>query len=231
MTKLLTVAEMMCRDLARRRTALGLLALVPLTFYLARHTDQPEKAIRFAGLGLAWAVSTAALFTSNTTKAVESRLRQTGFRVFHLYVGTLLALLSLGAVLGGAYWGLIVLDQDLDRPLAVGLEFGLTVLVAAPLGLLISALAPRDLEGTLILITLTGLQFLVDPAEELAKLLPFWSTREVGIYGVEMGAVDHLRDGVVHAAIYVGVLLAATAGMAAYRLRRRSHIRLQAAGA
>ena len=176
MTKLFTVAEMMGRDLARRRVALALLAFVPLLFYIARHDANPEKAIRFAGLGLAWAVSTAGLFLSNTTKAVERRLRQIGYRPAHLYLGTLTALLTLGAVLAAVYWVLIYVDQDtLQRPGAVAIEFGLTIVIAAPLGLLISAVAPHDLEGTLVLISITGLQFLVDPEQKLGKALPFWS--------------------------------------------------------
>ncbi|HEX5543503.1 MAG TPA: hypothetical protein VFX60_18445 [Micromonospora sp.] len=227
MTKLLTVTEMMCRDLARRRAALGLLAILPLLFYLARHDSQPEKAIRFAGLGLAWAVSTAGLFTSNTTKSVESRLRQIGFQIHHLYLGTLTALLALGTLLGAAYFTLIAVDQNLQRPWGVALEFILTILVAAPLGLLISAVAPRDLEGTLILIALTALQFLVDPAQRAAKLLPFWSTREIGIYAVEAGAIEYLRNGLIHAAIFIAALLAATVSLSALRLRRRAHLRLQ----
>lgn len=92
MTKLFTVAEMMGRDLARRRMALALLALISLVFYLGRHDANPEKAIRFAGLGLAWAVSTAGLFVSNTTKSAEARLRQIGYLPAHLYLGALTAL-------------------------------------------------------------------------------------------------------------------------------------------
>jgi hypothetical protein len=226
MRRLLTVAEMMCRDLSRRRTALILLAVVPLLFYLARHNQNPEKAIRLAGLGLAWAISTAGLFTSNTTKSVEFRLRQAGFKSVHIYLGTLTALLALGALLGGAYWALIVIDQDLQRPVAVGFEFGLTVLVAAPLGLIISAVAPRDLEGTLILISLTGLQFLADPETRLAKALPFWSSREMNIYGVEMGGTEHVRNALLHGAVYFVVLMTITGTMMTVRLRQRAHMRL-----
>ncbi len=225
MTKLVTMAEMMGRDLARRRVALALLALVPLVFYLGRHDANPDKAIRFAGLGLAWAVSTAGLFASNTTKSVEQRLRQLGYRPAHLYLGTLIALLTLGAALATGYWALIFLDQNLQRPGAIAVEFALTIVVAAPLGLLISAAAPRDLEGTLILITLTGLQFLVEPDQTLAKALPFWSTQQVGVYGLDGGGVEHLRNGLLHGVGYGVGLILVTAALASVRLRRRRHLR------
>ncbi|WP_431920250.1 hypothetical protein [Micromonospora wenchangensis] len=230
MTKLFTVAEMMGRDLARRRVALALLAFVPLLFYMARHDGNPEKAIRFAGLGLAWAVSTAGLFLSNTTKAVERRLRQTGYRPAHLYLGTLTALLTLGAVLATVYWVLIYLDQDnLARPGAVAIEFGLTIVVAAPLGLLISAVAPHDLEGTLVLISITGLQFLVEPDQKLGKALPFWSTQQVGTFGLDGGDPEYLRKGLLHGALYCAGLILVTAVLASVRLRQRKHMRIRAA--
>jgi hypothetical protein len=230
MTRLFTVAEMMGRDLARRRVALALLALVPLVFYLGRHDANPEKAIRFAGLGLAWAVSTAGLFVSNTTKSVEQRLRQLGYRPAHLYLGTLTSLLTLGAVLAAGYWVLIYLDQDhLQRPGAVAVEFLLTIVVAAPLGLLISAVSPRDLEGTLILIALTGLQFLVDPDQKLAKALPFWSTQQVGVYGLDGGGAEYLRRGLLHGVLYCAGLILVTAVLASVRLRQRKHLRIHAA--
>ncbi|MEU1605681.1 hypothetical protein [Micromonospora matsumotoense] len=230
MTKLFTVAEMMGRDLARRRVALALLAFVPLLFYIARHDANPEKAIRFAGLGLAWAVSTAGLFLSNTTKAVERRLRQIGYRPAHLYLGTLTALLTLGAVLAAAYWVLIYVDQDtLPRPGAVAIEFGLTIVIAAPLGLLISAVAPHDLEGTLVLISITGLQFLVDPEQKLGKALPFWSTQQVGLYGLDGGDPEFLRKGLLHGALYCIGLMLVTAVLAGVRLRRRKHMQIRAA--
>jgi hypothetical protein len=232
MTKLFIVAEMMGRDLARRRVALALLAFVPLLFYMARHDSNPEKAIRFAGLGLAWAVSTAGLFLSNTTKAVERRLRQIGYRPAHLYLGTLTALLTLGAALAAVYWLIIYVDQEqLQRPGAVAVELGLTIVVAAPLGLLISAAAPHDLEGTLVLISITGLQFLVDPGQSIAKALPFWSTQQVGVYGLGDGDTQYLREGLLHGALYCAGLILVTAVLASVRLRRRKHMKVRAAAA
>ena len=224
MRRTLAVAEMAARDLLRRRAVLGLLVLMPLAFYLARR-ESTGLAIRFMSLGLAWAVSTAALFSSNAAKVVERRLRLGGYRAVHLYAGRLCAVLGIGLGLALFYFVVVALDQDLRRPAAVAVQMLLTVAISAPLGLLISAVAPRDLEGTLLLITLVGLQFIIDPAKSGAKLLPFWSNRELATYAVGMADSGYLRRGILHGVCYAVGLAAATATLTAIRLRRRRHIR------
>lgn len=224
MRKASVVATMTVRDLLRRRAVLALLALMPLAFYLARR-DSGGQAIRFATLGLAWAVSTAALFSSNAAKGVEQRLRIAGYRTSQLYAGRLCGVLAIGISVAAGYFAVIAVDQDLRRPGAIALQMLITVLVAAPLGLLISAVAPRDLEGTLLLITLVGLQFIIDPAKGSAKLLPFWSARELGTYAIDMTDSGYLRRGLVHGLTYAMGLAAATAVLSMIRLRRRRHVR------
>lgn len=227
MTRLVTVAEMTARDLWRRRAVLGLLALMPLAFYAARR-DSTGLAIRFTSLGLAWAVSTAALFSSNAAKAVERRLRLGGYRAVELYFGRLSAVLAIGTALALCYFVLVSLDQDLERNGTILVTLLLTVLVAAPLGMLISAVTPRDLEGTLVLITAIGLQFIIDPARSISRLLPFWSNRELATYAVDMTDDGYLWRGVLHALCYAVALGSTTAAMTVIRLRQRRHIRLAA---
>jgi hypothetical protein len=227
--KTLIVAEMVARDLLRRRGALALLALVPLAFYLARHDDKVGQSIRFATLGLAWTVSTLALFSGTAAKGAEPRLRIGGFRPGQLYAGRLTALYGIGLALGAAYWVLIVLDQDLRRPGALAVLIAVSVLVAAPMGLLIGAVVPRDLEGALLLITLLGLQFLVDPAKSAARLLPLWSNREIGTYTVDLADGGYLQRGLLHAAACTLLLVGVTAALTTLRLRRRRHLRINPA--
>lgn len=228
MTRVAVVAEMVGRDLARRRAVLGLLALLPMAFYLARR-DQTGQAIRFASLGVAWAMSTAALFSGIAGKGVEPRLRLSGYRTADLYLGRTSALLAVGLALAAGYFALIALDQDVARLWAVGVGLGLTVLVAVPLGLLLSSVVPRDLEGMLLLITVVGVQFVLDPASGLSELLPFWSTRELGTYAVDAVDDGYLRRGLFHGLVTSGALLLATAALAAVRLRRRGHLRVPGA--
>ena len=54
-----------------------------------------------------------------------------------------------------------------------------SVAVAAPFGMLIGALLPREMEGTLLLLTVVTVQMLIDPAGSGARLTPFWSSREI----------------------------------------------------
>lgn len=225
MTRILVVIEMITRDLARRRAVLLLLALVPLVFYLARHDDKVGQSVRFASLGVAWAVSTLALFSGTAGKQAEPRLIISGYRRWHLYLGRLTALWTIGLVLAFAYVALILADQHIVRPGGLALLFAVTVFVAAPLGLFIGALVPRDLEGALVLITMLALQFLADPAKGFAKLLPLWSNRQLGTWTVDLADGSYLRSGLLHGLLYGLTLTAVTAALSAFRLRRRRHLR------
>jgi hypothetical protein len=98
------------------------------------------------------------------------------------------------------------------------------VAVAAPFGLLLSALLPRELEGTLVLLVV-GLQMMPDPAGTAARLLPFWFSRELGTY-----AIDHTDGGYLARGLTDGVAVGVTltllvAVVAGIRLRRRPHLR------
>lgn len=229
MTRWLTVAEMTAKDLARRRAALGLLFTVPLAFYLARH-DRTGQSIRFASLGLGFAVSTIGLFAGTAAKSLEPRLRLGGYRASELVAGRLTALLAIGLAVAAFYLAIILVDQPLRRPEIVALELAVTTAVAAPLGLLLSALVPRDLEGTLLLISLAGVQFIMDPVEHVARLLPFWSMRELGTYAVDLTDAGYLHRGLAHGVAMTVLLTAATATLATLRLRRRPHLRLETSG-
>ncbi|GLY08378.1 MULTISPECIES: hypothetical protein [Actinoplanes] len=223
MTKMFTVAEMVLRDLARRRTVLGLLFLLPLGFYAARH-DQTGQAIRFASLGLGWGASTAGLFSSNSAKSVEPRLRLVGYSWVTLLVGRLVALLLISWTIAAAYFLLIYFDQDIQRPGALAVMLALTAAIAVPLGMLIGALVPRDLEGTLVLIAFVGVQMAIDPAKDSAKYLPFWSSREIGTYIVDPVGDDYLQRGLQHGLGVTAGLILFAAVVTAIRLRRRKHI-------
>ena len=85
------------------------------------------------------------------------------------------------------FWGLVGPDQDVLRPWAVGLMMLVTALVAAPFGSLVGALLPRELEGALALLSVSAVSMLADPAGAVAKLMPFWSSREIGTYAVDGG--------------------------------------------
>ncbi|WP_037317646.1 hypothetical protein [Amycolatopsis orientalis] len=225
MKKVLTIAEMALRELLRRRAVLLILLLLPLVFYLSRRGDHLGQSIRFVCLGLGWALSTAALFAGSASRAMEPRLRLSGYRSHHLYLGRLSALWTVGTLLSAPYFVLILVDQHDVRYGPVALIMVLTVAVSAPFGLALSAVLPRELEGTLVLLAVVGLQMMADPSSLIARLLPFWSSREIGTYAIDHTDIGYLTRGSVHGVLSMAVLLATVAIASGIRLRRRSHLK------
>ncbi len=226
MTKLYTVAEMTGREIFRRRGVLVLLLTLPLAFYLARRTDHSGQAVRFVLLGVSWAVSVVALFAGSASRAIEPRLRLSGYRSHQLYLGRLAALWGIGAVLSVPYTLLVAVDQDAVRSGAVAVAMLLGVAVAAPLGLLLSAVLPRELEGTLALLIVIGLQMIIDPSATVARSLPFWSSREIATYAVDHVDSGYLERGVLHGLGFMIGLTVLVAVISTLRLRRRPHLRV-----
>ncbi|RSM62339.1 hypothetical protein DMH03_09475 [Amycolatopsis sp. WAC 01376] len=225
MKKILTVAEMALRELLRRRSVLLILVLLPLLFYLSRRGDHLGQSIRFVCLGLGWALSTAALFAGSASRAMEPRLRLSGYRPQHLYLGRLSALWTVGFLLSTPYFVLVLVDQHDVRYGPVALIMALTVAVSAPFGLALSSVLPRELEGTLVLLMVVGLQMMADPSSLIARLLPFWSSREIGTYAIDHTDIGYLTRGVAHGAVSFVLLLGAVAVASGFRLRRRSHLK------
>lgn len=224
--KTLTVAEMALREISRRRSVLVILVLLPLAFYTSRRGDHLGQSIRFVCLGIGWALSTASLFAGNAARGIEPRLRLSGYAPHQLYLGRLGALWTIGVLLAAPYLLLIRLDQHDVRYGAIAVIMALTVVVAPPFGLVLSALLPRELEGMLVLLIVFGMQMMLDPAGVTARLLPFWSTREIGTYAIDHTDEGYLQRGLLHAAVVLMVLLVLLAVTAARRLRRRAHLKV-----
>lgn len=225
--KLLRSAEMTLRDLRGRGGVLILLLLVPMVFYVARRSDFGGQAIRFAGMGLAWAVGTVALFATISARGLEPRLRLAGHSPAGLYLGRLLALVAAAAAVGGLYAPIICLDQDLVHSWAVVVALVGSAVLSVPLGMLVGSLSPRDLEGMLVLIMIVGLQMIIDPGQSVARALPLWSSRELITYGVSgSGSVNQAW---LHGASF-GVCMALVGlGIAAVQLRHRRHLVIEPA--
>ncbi|UWP81331.1 hypothetical protein [Dactylosporangium fulvum] len=230
MRKMFTVAEMALREIGRRRGVLAILLLLPLAFYLTRRSDHIGQSIRFVFLGLSWAMSTAALFAASAARSMEPRLRLGGYRGWQLVLGRLGALWGLGAVISVPYFLLVRFDQRDVRHTSIALVMALLVLIAPLFGVLLAAVLPRELEGTLVLLLVVGLQMMMDPSGDASKLLPFWFSREIGTYAIDLTDSGFLFRGLVHAAVTLTVLVVALGIASGIRLRRRRHFRFAAAG-
>lgn len=215
---LLTIAGTSLRELARRRAALLLVILLPLAFYAAR-ADVQGQAIRFLALGVGWAVATLALFSHVGSRHLDRRLAVIGASPTVLLLGRQLALIGAGLAVAAAYLGLVALTQDVSELWAVGLLLATTVLIAAPLGAVVSLALPRELEGALALLAVMATQMLADPEGLLAKVLPLWSTRELTTYAVDPVGDEYLHRGLLHFAVVLALCASGAWAAAVIRLR------------
>ena len=218
LTATLAVARLSAREVSRRRAVVALVVALPLWFYLVRH-DLAGQSTRMLTIGIAWAVSTLTLFVVIGSRRVDPRLRLTGAPSAALVGGRLVAMTAAGVALATAYWGLVVLDQDVGRPWALGPMMLLTAVVAAPFGAFVGALLPRELEGALALFSVAAVQMLANPEGFVAKLLPFWSSRELGTYAIDPVGTDYLWRGLLHALLTWLVCAGGAFALIAWRLR------------
>jgi hypothetical protein len=212
------IVEMTLRALTRRRVSLALLLALPLLFYVARH-DRPGQSIRFLAIGLAWALSTIALFAALQARGTEPRLRLGGYARRALLGGRVAGLLVVGAALALLYAVLIAIDQQAERTLEVALVLAVTVLTAVAFGTALGAIARREQDGALLLFIVAGLQFIADPPTLLAHVLPYWSTRELATWAVDGADAASFGAAVAHAGATLAAAALVTIWLTSRRLR------------
>jgi hypothetical protein len=218
---MLTVAVMSSREILRRRGVLVLMIVLPLALYLVRR-DLPGQSTRFLALGIGWAVSTLALFGACAARPAEIRLRLTGMPTRTLLIGRLLAVQAAGIVLAAGYFAVVALDQDVRRLWGVAVLLAVTALVAAPVGALLAALVPRELEGALALLVVVSTQMLANPDGAIAPWLPFWSSRQLATYAIDGTGTADLLTGLLHAAAVMATCLTTATAITSARLRLTS---------
>lgn len=210
------------RELARRRAASGLVLVLPLVFFAVR-VETPWTALRLLAMGLGWSVATLALFIHVSARSLDRRLVIAGAGPVAVHLGRQLAVAAFGVVAAVGYAGLVALTigDDLHRAAPVLLMLLLTVAIAAPLGALVAALVPRELEGALLLLAVMAVQVLVDPADEWTRVLPLWGARELATYVVEPVGSDYLTRAVTHSLAVAVVLTTISLLIGVRRLRVR----------
>ena len=179
--RVVLMAEMHGRDLLRRHAALGLLVALPLSFYLA------SGEVGAGGVGMAFAVAGAALFSELSSAEADQRLVLGGYRPIELLLGRLLFLGPLGLVIAGGFSALMVAASHPANGWLVLLGVAAVGVVSVPFGLAVGAGVSRELEGTLVLIGVVGVQLAVAPDSAVAKVLPFYGPRQL----IEAGMAGH----------------------------------------
>jgi hypothetical protein len=206
--RIVIMAEMHGRDLTRRHIALGLLLALPLSFYLSS-AGKGQDSIVAGGVGLAFAVSGATLFSVLSSQEVDQRLVLAGYLPRELLLGRLAFLGPLGVAIAAAFSGLMIAVSGSDRPWLTFLGVALVALLSIPFGLAIGVVVQRELEGTLVLIGVIGLQLAAGPDAAIAPFLPFDGPRRVIAASLGGGG-----------AIAVPVIVTCVYGLALFTLAR-----------
>jgi hypothetical protein len=204
----IVMAEMHGRDLVRRHAALLLLVALPLAFYLSS-SRTGSRAVTAGGVGMAFAIAGATLFSTLSSAEVDQRLVLGGYRPVELLVGRMLFLGPLGLAIAAAFSLLMAALSDLTDPWLVFLGIAVVALQSVPLGLAVGAALARELEGTLVIIGVVGIQMAADPDSVVARVLPFHEPQAIIIAGV---------DG--HGAVLLPLLWTALYGLAMLTLAR-----------
>ncbi|MEL7206938.1 MAG: hypothetical protein AAGK32_01675 [Actinomycetota bacterium] len=189
---------MALRAVLRRRAAVAILVVFPLVLYLATY-DALGRSVRALVFGISWAVSTVAFFATVSARELEPRLRLAGRRPLFLASSRLGALLALSSGLVLLFWAVVAIDRPVRSASAVALDFAVTALVAVAFGTAVGTVLSSELEGTLVLFLFAGLQAVVNPFDWWSRLLPFWSSRELGTYAIDGGEQGSLVEGLIHA--------------------------------
>jgi hypothetical protein len=82
-------------------------------------------------------------------------------------------------LLAAAFSALMAAIAHPARPWLLGIAVALVAVQSVPFGLAVAALVPRELEGTLVLIGVVGIQLAVHTDTIVAKVLPFYGSRHL----------------------------------------------------
>ncbi len=182
--RVLTMGEMHGRDLLRHHVAIGLLIILPLSFYASSASEGGDDAFVAGGVGMAFSISGATLFSVLSSREVDQRLLLSGYRPFELLLGRLLFLGPFGFVIASGFAVLMSVVSHPERPWLLGFAVVMVAFQAVPFGLAVGAAVPRELEGTLVLIGVVGMQLAASPDALASKLLPFYGARQL----IDVGA-------------------------------------------
>lgn len=225
--RVVLMAEMHGRDLLRRHVALGLLVALPLSFYLASAGRDPLAPVT-GGIGMAFAVAGAALFSIMSARNVDQRLVLAGYRPVELLLGRFGFLGPMALALAAAFTGLMAGLSHPTRWWLVGVGLAAVALQAVPFGLAVGAAVTRELEGTLVIIGVIGVQLGSSSDSIVARLLPFYGPKRL----IEAGLTDEgaLLVPVVHMLLYGLALLIAARVLISRRVFARTHPPVDAGG-
>ena len=214
--RIMRAATMDLRDLSRRRVAMGLLLLLPLVFYGSASAGEGSFVLQVGGLGVAWAVVGAGVFLALGNRRLVPRLLLAGYRSTELAASQLLLLAALSVPIAAAFAAVVASLEDMEEPATFLLAVMVTALISVPLGLVIGAVAPSELEGTLGLIGVLGMQMSLPADAAAGAALPLYGPVQLIEQAYSGNAPTDPAAALLHAAV-AGTLLVALALILARR--------------
>jgi hypothetical protein len=199
------VAKAHAHILVRRRTTLAVLAALPLAFYgaLYQHSDH---AITVGGVASAFSVAGAGIFSMVPARAADQRLVLALYGPASLILGRLLVLETVSLAMSALTSAVMIAGTGPTRPADVLIGVILVGGIAAPLGLALGALLSRELEATLVLIGVVGIQLTTESDTNFSRVLPFGAPGQ--LLDASTGAVAAIWPRVAAGLAYAAVLLA-----------------------
>jgi ABC-2 type transporter len=218
-----TIATLHGLDIVRRPITLILLAILPALIYFALGDD--PYAVVVGGILMAFSVAGPAIFVLLTGRPIDSRLTLSGFKPAELVLGRLLLLNTLGLGVISIFATLVITQSHPEKPFYVLLGTILVAFIAVPLGLCLASLMPGDLEATLLMVGVVGIQVALKEPAPLSKFLPFHGPRQLllGSGGKVLNGVP-LNVDVTTAIIHGTVMSILFFVLATFAVSRRSRI-------
>lgn len=177
--RVLTMCEMHGRDLIGHHIAVALLIALPLAFYASAAGQGGSDAFVAGGVGMAFSIAGATLFSVLSAREVDQRLVLAGYRPIELLLGRLLFLGPFGLVIAAGFSTLMSVVSHPERPWLLWFGVAMVALQAVAFGLAVGTAVPNDLEGTLVLIGVVGMQLATGRSSPVAKVLPFYGPRRL----------------------------------------------------
>ena len=181
--------------------------------------DTVANSLVDAGLGVAWAAGTGALFATQGAAVIEQRLRLTGFSRIELALGRSAVVATIATTVSVVTIPVVWVISQPPEP--VGLVAGVVTMtaVAGSLGTLLGVVTSRDLGSTIALIGVIGIDVSLTTDDRLGSVLPLRGPIKLLRYG--SGSQVHDLGAIVPAVVWTVVLVAMVA--VAYHRRWRLH--------
>lgn len=207
-----TVAETQGRDLLRHRLALAMLVVLPAAMYLSVAGEQSKIRpgedpfpLKVGVIGIAWTIAGAAFFLGLSSRRVDERLILAGYRRAELAIGRVVFLLVLTLPLVIVHSVLVTSSSHGDSGPIV-LAVASSAVVGLALGLALAAVLPRELEGSLALIAIVGVQISLPIHSTVSAAMPLHGP--IRLAGVAWDSAGSVMPPLLHAAAAAAILLA-----------------------